>query len=112
MEAWFSPFTSCLTLRKLCSYLRVLLSKVCYRQILETQSLKHLYQTKGLHSYLILREAFEEVVGEGAQILNLASKCAGLRPPRAGCLLSKGKKSDTIEKRICINCFHLLLICG
>lgn len=32
--------------------------------ILETQSLKHLYQTKGLHSYLTPRKAFEEV-GQG-----------------------------------------------
>lgn len=81
--------------------------------ILETQSLKHLYRTKGLHSYLILREAFEDVVGEGSSDFKLGPKMFwSAVPPRAGCLLSKGKKPDTIEKRICINCFHLLLICG
>lgn len=80
--------------------------------ILETQSLKHLYQTKGLHPYLILREAFEEVVGGGSSNFKLGLKCAGLRSPSppGRLLLPKGKKSDTVEKRICINCFHLLLI--
>ena len=50
--------------------------------ILETQSLKHLYQTKGLHSYLILREAFEEVVGGGSSNIKLGLKmCWSAAPP-------------------------------
>lgn len=71
---------------------RALKYKANSNWILETQSLKHLYQTKGLHSYLILREAFEEVVGGGSSNFKLGLKMcwsAGPLPPRQAAVIKR-----------------------